>query len=93
MIQYTVFVFSAGGRLLEATGASQNSHVIETEGMCDDRPSTGPDIAYKIKQEAILTVPTADLFPGRTYKKKIFFSNKGIKGYFPKILGYTAYTA
>ncbi|RXG69256.1 hypothetical protein Avbf_03680 [Armadillidium vulgare] len=30
--------------------------------MCDDRPITGQDVAYKLNEQAVITLPTAHLF-------------------------------
>ena len=46
--------------------ASKPLGVVETRGMCDERPGAAqvPDKAYKVTKQAVLTVPTANLFPG-----------------------------
>ena len=61
------FYSAAGGSLLEAVDvAGKPLGVVETRGMCDERPgaSQAPDKAYKVTKQAVLTVPTANLFPG-----------------------------
>lgn len=66
---------AAGGSLLEAVDVvSKPQGVVETRGMCDERPDAPgtPDKAYKITKQAVLTVPTANLFPGEYHKAVTF---------------------
>ncbi|XP_047738541.1 collagen alpha-1(XI) chain-like [Hyalella azteca] len=64
----------AGGQLLQAVRLEEvPAGVVVTRGMCDERPVgdpttptalTAPDVAYRITKQAVLTFPTAQLFPG-----------------------------
>lgn len=50
--------------------AAKPQGVVETRGMCDERPGAleTPDKAYKVTKEAVLTIPTANLFPSECRK-------------------------
>lgn len=50
--------------------AAKPQGVVETRGMCDERPgaSETPDKAYKVTKQAVLTVPTTNLFPSECHR-------------------------
>lgn len=54
--------------------SQQPMGVEQTRGMCDDRAGQGPDTAYKVTKQTVLTVPTAQLFKGVDLCSVLFVS-------------------
>ena len=60
--------------LLDAFRLGDNPAVTTASGFCETREGQKkPDVAYKLTKKAVISIPTATVFPGKLVK--MFFSS------------------